>query len=243
MDEAVIKQIQREGADALLDIGVSVPLKAFHIPFRKSPLELRVTMRRPYMSGQISFARTYLSMGITSEEMWGFSKEEEMQFLASHGKAVSRMVAYTLCRGPFSRRVLFAPGGMAHKELHGTALSGGCDQAFCQPDGYRPFYTYYQISRADESDELETEPKKEGELKSRYEGSHSPFGFVWQIASATGWSVDYILNKVNYQTLIMMLSDAPRYVRDKSGSSGPADERSAEDEADGIVGFFQSKLK
>lgn len=35
-------------------------------------------------------------MGITSEEMWGFSKEEEMQFLASHGKAVSRMVAYTL---------------------------------------------------------------------------------------------------------------------------------------------------
>ena len=236
MDEAVIKQIQREGADALLDIGVSVPLKAFHIPFRKSPLELRVTMRRPYMSGQILFARTYLSMGITSEEMWGFSKEEEMQFLASHGKAVSRMVAYTLCRA-------FAPGGMAHKELHGTALSGGCDQAFCQPDGYRPFYTYYQISRADESDELETEPKKEGELKSRYEGSHSPFGFVWQIASATGWSVDYILNKVNYQTLIMMLSDAPRYVRDKSGSSGPADERSAEDEADGIVGFFQSKLK
>ena len=63
MDEAVIKQIQREGADALLDIGVSVPLKAFHIPFRKSPLELRVTMRRPYMSGQILFARTYLSMG------------------------------------------------------------------------------------------------------------------------------------------------------------------------------------
>ena len=203
MDEAVIKQIQREGADALLDIGVSVPLKAFHIPFRKSPLELRVTMRRPYMSGQILFARTYLSMGITSEEMWGFSKEEEMQFLASHGKAVSRMVAYTLCRGPFSRRVLLRP--VAHKELHGTALSGGCDQAFCQPDGYRPFYTYYQISRADESDELETEPKKEGELKSRYEGSHSPFGFVWQIASATGWSVDYILNKVNYQTLIMML--------------------------------------
>ncbi len=61
------------------------------------------------------------------------------------------------------------------------------------------------------------------------------------VPPAGAW--DYILNKVNYQTLIMMLSDAPRYVRDKSGSSGPADERSAEDEADGIVGFFQSKLK
>ena len=47
---------------------------------------------------------------------------------------------------------------------------------------------------------------------------------MWQIADATGWSVDYILNGVNYQTLIMMLSDAPRYVRDKK-------EKSAEDEA------------
>ena len=76
MDEAVIKQIQREGADALLDIGVSVPLKAFHMPFRKSPLELRVTMRRPYMSGQILFARTYLSMGITSEERKAYEAME-----------------------------------------------------------------------------------------------------------------------------------------------------------------------
>ena len=34
MEENVIRQIQREGADALLDVGVSVPLKAFRIPFR-----------------------------------------------------------------------------------------------------------------------------------------------------------------------------------------------------------------
>ena len=60
---------------------------------------------------------------------------------------------------------------------------------------------------------------------------------MWQIASATGWSVDYILNKVNYQTLIMMLADAPRYVRRKK------EEKSAEEEANDIVGFFQSNLK
>ena len=41
-----------------------------------------------------------------------------------------------------------------------------------------------------------------------------PFGFIWNIASATGWTVEYILEKVNYQTLILMLSDAPRYVRE-----------------------------
>lgn len=36
-------------------------------------------------------------------------------------------------------------------------------------------------------------------------------GLVWQIASATGWSVKYILWGISYQELCMMLSDAPRY--------------------------------
>lgn len=50
--------------------------------------------------------------------------------------------------------------------------------------------------------------------------------------------MDYILHDVNYQTLIMMLSDAPRYVRRRSGTS----DKSAEDEAAEIAGFFQSQL-
>ena len=60
---------------------------------------------------------------------------------------------------------------------------------------------------------------------------------MWQIASATGWSVDYILDGVNYQTLIMMLSDAPRYVRKKQGggNGAPRPEHSAEDEAKRII--------
>lgn len=62
---------------------------------------------------------------------------------------------------------------------------------------------------------------------------------MWQVASATGWSVRYILDGVNYQTLIMMLSDAPHYERKKKDDDG----RTAEEEAGDIVGFFQSKLK
>ncbi len=65
---------------------------------------------------------------------------------------------------------------------------------------------------------------------------------MWQVASATGWSVDYILDKVNYQTLIMMLSDAPRYVRVRKGGTDET-EKSVEEEAEGVIGFFQSKLK
>lgn len=102
---------------------------------------------------------------------------------------------------------------------------------------HRPFFTYYQISRRDESAEAESEPTKKGELKSVYEGSHSPFGFVWQIAEATGWSVKYILDGVDYQTLIMMLSDAPKYIKKKQ-----EDNRTEEEEAADIVGFYKSKL-
>jgi len=47
------------------------------------------------------------------------------------------------------------------------------------------------------------------------EGSHSPFGMIWQIASATGWTVHYILWKVPYTTLLLMMQDAPHWVDDE----------------------------
>lgn len=36
---------------------------------------------------------------------------------------------------------------------------------------------------------------------------------VWQIASVTGWTPHYILHKISWQALLLMLADAPRYVR------------------------------
>nr|DAV00438.1 MAG TPA: hypothetical protein [Caudoviricetes sp.] len=50
--------------------------------------------------------------------------------------------------------------------------------------------------------------------------------------------MNYILNGVNWQTLIMMLNDAPRFI-DRPRKD---DSRTAEEEATDIVGFFQSKL-
>ena len=129
---------------------------------------------------------------------------------------------------------------MAREALDEVGVPEGSLRAVRAADGHTVFYTYYQISRDDQSDETETEPKERGELKSHWEGSHSPFGFVWQIASATGWSVRYILYGVNYQTLIMMLSDAPRYVNKKVSEKKAQTE---EEEANDIVGFFQSNLK
>lgn len=60
------------------------------------------------------------------------------------------------------------------------------------------------------------------------------------MAAATGWTIDYILNKVNYQTLIMMLSDAPRYIEERVSKCD--DNRSEEDEANEIIGFYRSNL-
>lgn len=59
------------------------------------------------------------------------------------------------------------------------------------------------------------------------------------MADATGWSVKYIMEELNYQTLVLMLSDAPRY---RSGKKGAVSGSSAEEEAAAIAGIFRSRL-
>lgn len=71
---------------------------------------------------------------------------------------------------------------------------------------------HYQIGTEDESDEAQFEPLRKRESKGYTDGPHSPFGLVWQIATATGWSLHYILWKVPYTTLLAMTSDTPRYI-------------------------------
>ena len=77
-------QIEIEAAEALLDIGVSLPF--FKIPFTRKVV--RLTMRRPCLGGQIRLARLYLQTGVTYERMLEFTKHEEL--------------ALTICRGAFS---------------------------------------------------------------------------------------------------------------------------------------------
>jgi hypothetical protein bfra3_13575 len=90
--------IEIEAAEALLDIGVSLPF--FKIPFTRKVM--RLTMRRPCLGGQIRLARLYLQTGITYERMLEFTKHEELAYMALHGRRVSKMVALTICRGAFS---------------------------------------------------------------------------------------------------------------------------------------------
>ena len=127
-------------------------------------------MRRPTLAGQIRIAQLYNRMGVTSEQMWDFDKEQQMKFLAEHGYEISRMVAVTLCRGWWAQRLWERPMAwlVRQKMPHDYMLAAM--MRFVTLYGHGPFFTYYQIGRADESDEAETEPGRDRELKSRYEG-------------------------------------------------------------------------
>lgn len=58
------------------------------------------------MGGLIQLALYYLRIGVTHDQLMNFTPEQEMEFLALHGKTVSRMIALTVCRGYFSRKWL-----------------------------------------------------------------------------------------------------------------------------------------
>ena len=98
MDEQVIRKIQSEGAEALLDAGVSLRLKDLRIPFRKEPLRFRLTMKRPTLARQIKIAHAYLTLDMTAEELEKMDHEGQMAFLARHGKTLSRIIALTMER-------------------------------------------------------------------------------------------------------------------------------------------------
>lgn len=96
------KVMERETAEALLDLGLSVPVMTVRLPLRRRPLTLRLTLRRPYLGTQMRMARRWLSMGVSYDELMKFDKEGQMQFLREHGKELSRIVADCICRGPLT---------------------------------------------------------------------------------------------------------------------------------------------
>ncbi len=66
---------------------------------------------------------------------------------------------------------------------------------------------------------------------------------LWQVAQATGWSVDYLLWGVNWSTLMMMLADAPRYVKEKRTERNGLRKKGGKRTAQEILECFQTQLK
>ena len=104
MADRLEQLIEIECADALLDSGVSDRQKRWKLTGQKRPREVRGTKTRPSLGGHMLLAREYLKMGVAPG--WqAKDKVEELAFVAEHGKAVSRLLAYTVCRGYVSRHV------------------------------------------------------------------------------------------------------------------------------------------
>ena len=58
------RNVELEAAEALLDVGILLPLLRFRLPGGRERV-LRVTMRRPCLGGQMRIVRHYLKLGIT----------------------------------------------------------------------------------------------------------------------------------------------------------------------------------
>ncbi len=101
MTEEQTRRIRREGAEALLDAGVSLPLAQWTLFGKK--FTFRATMRRPTLGSQMRMARLYLALTRDPEEIKTATGPEKMAFLAQNGKTISRMVAVTLTRGYIAR--------------------------------------------------------------------------------------------------------------------------------------------
>ncbi len=145
MDNVTARAIEREAANALLNRGISIPLKEFRIPFCKRAIKLRVTLKRPYMSGQIRFARMYLSMGVTWEELADLDKDGQMRFMAEHGSKVCMMLAEALCVGSV-RRLFVRPAGWLLRHCVEQRFLVGAIQRFVGLMGTDPFIDIIRLA-------------------------------------------------------------------------------------------------
>nr|DAT86612.1 MAG TPA: hypothetical protein [Caudoviricetes sp.] len=109
MDDREARKVQREASEALLDLGVSLPLKEWRLPFMKRPVRWRVTMRRPRLAGQMRILHIYLSMDVSPEQVAAFTGRERLEFVDRYGVDISHMIALTLCRGMIARRLFVRP--------------------------------------------------------------------------------------------------------------------------------------
>ena len=100
-------EAQREAANILLDLGVSIPMTAPRLFRWFGKKQIRLTIRRPYWGTMVRISREWLSMGLTAEELRNNLLEDDLKLIKIHGKTVATIVAYGALRGPVSE--LFAP--------------------------------------------------------------------------------------------------------------------------------------
>lgn len=85
-------------AELLLDVGIEIPVKTRW-------LGGKFVMRRPTLGAMMRIARLYGELGASVADLEKKSVDEQMAFVAEHGKAISRLVAYAVCSGRIAGRM------------------------------------------------------------------------------------------------------------------------------------------
>jgi len=88
----------------LLDMGVSIPVRPLMF-FNREKKPGKITIRQPYPGGLMRMGRQCMEIGVTHEEMKDYTVDQDIAFIAQHGKAVSRIVAGAIVRGYFTYKL------------------------------------------------------------------------------------------------------------------------------------------
>lgn len=94
---------QLKAADALLDIGISVPLRPLR--FRKWRRTPRVTIKRPPLGGLLRILRVWLAMDVDTKRLETMSENDRLSFIVANGRALSEMVALMIYSGRVSGKL------------------------------------------------------------------------------------------------------------------------------------------
>lgn len=133
------KATQRQAAEMLLDVGIRIPVIPRRI-FGKRKGKSSLVMHRPPTGAIIRIALRYLKLGVTPEEIKEMEYDARLRFIAEKGKAVSEIVALSICTGfltgwLFVKPVAWYLRWRVHPAMLTAALiqllSGIDVQAFC----------------------------------------------------------------------------------------------------------------
>lgn len=103
-----MSEVELRAAEILLDVGVAIPVRPLrYLGSKKKPR--RVVMRVPCYGSKLRIDRKYLKMGVAYEQLKENTFEQNLEFMAVHGKAVSEMVALTLVSGYLSGMLFCKP--------------------------------------------------------------------------------------------------------------------------------------
>jgi hypothetical protein len=101
------REAQREAANILLDLGVSIPMTAPRLFRWFGKKQIRLTVKRPCWGTMVRISRRWLSMGIEAGKIKNNTLEDDFSLMQAHAGTVATIVSYGILRGRFEG--LFAP--------------------------------------------------------------------------------------------------------------------------------------